>query len=31
MAETIETGNMTHKEYASKGKGKIPLIAGNPL
>lgn len=28
MAETIETGNMTHKEYASKGKGDAALTTG---
>lgn len=28
MAETIETGNMTQKEYASKGKGDAALTTG---
>lgn len=28
MAETIETGNMTHKEYATKGKGDAALTTG---
>ena len=30
MAETIETGNMVNKEYASKGKGDAALTTGRP-